>query len=209
MPLHLRQALGQPGRPADHHARRRSVAAADGVFPPHSQRVEPGDPRQFVHRLLDPGRRLRHPEATESPGHRVVRINDLAMHGDVRNTVRTAGMLERQGENLRPQRRVRPGIEYQPAVQRLENAVGIAAQPVGDGRRMALRAGQDALLPRIPDLHRPAAALKRGQRQEALHSHAVLAAEAAAQVRCRHPDPVRCQAKSLGQFQPVAERRLR
>ena len=100
------------------------------------------------------------------------------------------------------------GVGEHVELQRGQLAVPVGAGLDRDAHRMPRRGGDELLLAGEFELDRPPGP-ERGQRENVLDEHLLLAAEAAADALAEHPDLVRCEVENLAQRPPRQERHLR
>ena len=169
-----------------HLAGRRGVAGAQRVQHAEFQPVQPRRIGQPVPQRFLRDRCLRHAEATEGAGGRVVGEDRARPRGDRRDAVGPHAMHRHPAGDRRAPACIGAGV-----VGALEGEAGqparrIAAGPRGDARRVALRAAGHALRPRQHRAHRPPQQ-PGGDRQHRLDRDIQLAAEAAAAGRGDDP----------------------
>ena len=188
-------ALRQCGRSASRHWARpaewASVWPVAVVSPTrsalrrrNSSRSMPSCVGQLVHHRLVGDGGLRHAEAAEGAGRRGVGEPGIAPGAHVGHAVGTHGVHRHAVGDGRPPRGIGAGVEVRRHLAGEQPALGIAAEPGGDARGMALGRGRHALRPRVDQGDRPAE-LPRRHRHQRLDREVELAAEAAAAGR-RH-----------------------
>ena len=100
------------------------------------------------------------------------------------------------------------GVGEHVELQRRQLAVLVGAGLHGDAHRMPRRGRDELLLAGQFEFDRPSG-LQRGERQNVLDEHLLLAAEAAADAFAEHPHLVGRQIEEVGQRAPRQERHLR
>jgi len=185
------------------------VAAPEGVLQPQFERVDVQPFRDQIHHPLEGEADLDHAESPHGPGDRRIRVDAPPLDQRVRDAVRAAGVLHAQGHHLPAQVGVGPRVVVEAAVQGVQGAVVLRAQPVDHPDRVALVSGQHVFPAVPPHLDRPSARPLGGKGKKTLHGGAVLPAERPAQVRPNDAHPVHGNAQGGADLPAVPKGRLR
>ena len=173
------EALRQAGRVREHLARRRDIAVVQRIEAPDGPAVEPQPLGQIVHQRLVGDGGLRHAEAAEGAGRRVVGVDGARGNPRVGHLVGPHAVHRHAVGHRRPPRRVGAGIEVGPHLEGGEPALCVGRRLGPDARRMPLGGGGHGFRARVDDAHRTPGHPRR-HRQQRLDRHVELAAEAAA-----------------------------
>ena len=176
-----------------HLARLNGIAVAD--FPGR----KPCLLRQEIDGALQGKLALAHPEASEGPRRRIIRIISVSPDIRILVAVGSHGMGAGPLQNRPAQGRVGPGVKVNLAVQARENSILVAAQGKGALHIVPLGMEIDGLLPGKCHLHRPVH-LEGCQSRDVLGRHILLAAKAAAYQLIFHHHPLLLPAQHDGDF---------
>ena len=145
---------------------------------------------QFVDRGFHREQRLRQAVAAKGAGRHGVGVGDDGIDLLVRAIIDAdrfaAGVKQHRAGMIA----IGAGVGEHVELQRRELSVVVGAGLDGDAHRMPRRGRDELLLAGQFELDRPSG-LERGQRQNVLDEHFLLAAEAAADAFAEHPDLVR------------------
>ena len=201
------EAGGEPGARLEHLAGRRRVAHADRVDVAELERVDAAALGHHVHQHVVQQRRLRHPEAAEGAGRRLVGVDAGRGREHVGHVI-GAGRVHRDPVLHREaERDIGAGVEV--AVESVGGELPVLGAAIAAGRpgRVALGGGRHRLDP-VEDRADRAVEVPRRDRQQHLERTVDLAAEAAAAGAGQHVDRVDGQAEHVGDLVPVHMRRL-
>ena len=181
VPIRLQcvQALRQAGGVRQDLSRRRGVAMVERVDAPDGPAVEPQPLGQVVHQRLVRDGGLRNAEAAEGAGGRVVGVDGARAHACVGHLVGSHAVHGHAVRHRRSPRGVGAGVEIGLHLEGREPALRVGGRLGPDARRMPLGGGGHRLRARVDDAH-GAPGHPRRHRQQRLHRHVELAAEAAA-----------------------------
>ena len=188
--------------------RQHGIAGLDDIAAAHLERADAELFGQFVDRGFDGDQCLRQAVAAKRARRHGVGIGGDAVDLLVRAIIDADAFADRMKQHRAGMVAVGAGVGEHVELQRGQFAVLVGAGLDGDAHRMPRRGRDELLFPRQFEFDRPAG-LQRGQRQNVLDEHFLLAAEAAADALAEHPDLVGRQIEEVGQRAPRQERHLR
>ncbi len=201
------QALRQAGGVRQDLSRRSGVPMVERVDAPDGPAVEPQPLGQVVHQRLVRHGGLRNAEAAEGAGGRVVGVDGAGAHACVGHLVGSHAVHGHPVRHRRSPRCVGAGVEIGLHLEGRQPALRVGGRLGPDARRMPLGGGSHQLRARVDDAH-GAPGHPRRHRQQRLHRHVELAAEAAAARRRADAHARAVDAQHAGRLLQVHVRRL-
>ncbi len=202
------EAGGQADRTLPGAAGGTAIASHQGVVSAQFERAKLQLPGEQIHHRFHGGGYLGDAEAAEGPGNGVVGIDGSGLQVDMGNPIRTTGVFDAECGHHAAQVVVGTGVEPGLDRQCCQCPAAAGAEPVAQSSGMPFDAGEKAFLAAPPHLGRPAGAVQRRQRQQALYSDTVFSAEGPAAKGGDDPHAIDAEPQCFGDFRAVAKRGL-
>ena len=188
--------------------RQHGIARLDDIATAHVERGDAELLRQLVDRGFHRNQRLRQSIAAEGARRHRVGIGGYGVDLLVRAVIDAEALANGMKQHRTGMVAIGAGVGKHVELQRGQFAVFIRAGSHRDAHRMSRRGRDELFLAREFQLDRPAG-LQRGQRQDVLDEHLLLAAKAAADALAEYADLIGREIEEIGKCSARQEGYLR